>query len=789
MLAFSWFTRSRALYLVLKEHLCIPSVTTLSKITRKAKNTEDTELMKLFFANLPERSRLCILIVDEIHVLSSIAYSGGVLHGFAHNQCDQKATAMLGVMVKCLFGGKKFLAKIIPCKGLDSGFQNGVVTNVIDSLKKAHGTLLGIINDNNGVNVKFFKMFTPIRGFPWEVVNPTVRISIMQPALSSSEGVPSSSSPAGVASSSESSSCSLSSSEGVPSSSSPAGVASSSESSSSSLSSSEGVPSSSSPAGVASSSESSSSSLSSSEGVPSSSSPAGVASSSESLSSSEGVPSSSSPAGVASSSSSLSSLEGVPSSSSPAGVASSSESSSSSLSSSEVVESLPSYTSESSAPLFLLYDPVHLMKNIRNNWITEKLKLLDFIDPVSNQKMTAAWKDIADLYEYETTQMLRMSKLTKAAISPSNIEKQSVSLVLKVFCDETASALRLSSKTNDSWQQTATFISLVVRLWKVFNTKSSFSSRRFRDPDRAVIDSCDPMSRGVLVLQMWIDLAESMAPSNRLHRVRALTLETSAALAWTCKCLISITRYLLTTAAPWQHDYVPIGFFQQDDIERHFGHFRMSAGCNFFITVKDVINVHNLDRAKNLLKLSPDLSKTNDRHSCPECVRPLSDSERLILDDIIDSRAIDVMSSDDKMAMVYIGGYVAHKHPDVSGRLEDLPQDTIAYLSDRDRGGLHCPSEPFLNFMFLAFLFFNKVNTPMCRNRLAAVLERFPAIFHLELCLPRKAAVCVSNILLKKYATQQTAIVEESKAKARKRKEHKLSSSAIRVSSSSTDQQ
>ena len=738
MLAFSWFTRSRALYLVLKEHLCIPSVTTLSKITRKAKNTEDTELMKLFFANLPERSRLCILIVDEIHVLSSIAYSGGVLHGFAHNQCDQKATAMLGVMVKCLFGGKKFLAKIIPCKGLDSGFQNGVVTNVIDSLKKAHGTLLGIINDNNGVNVKFFKMFTPIRGFPWEVVNPTVRISIMQPALSSSEGVPSSSSPAGVASSSESSSCSLSSSEGVPSSSSPAGVASSSESSSSSLS------------------------------------------------SSEGVPSSSSPAGVASSSSSLSSLEGVPSSSSPAGVAS--ESSSSSLSSSEVVESLPSYTSESSAPLFLLYDPVHLMKNIRNNWITEKLKLLDFIDPVSNQTMTAAWKDIADLYEYETTQMLRMSKLTKAAISPSNIEKQSVSLVLKVFCDETASALRLSSKTNDSWQQTATFISLVVRLWKVFNTKSSFSSRRFRDPDRAVIDSCDPMSRGVLVLQMWIDLAESMAPSNRLHRVRALTLETSAALAWTCKCLISITRYLLTTAAPWQHNYVPIGFFQQDDIERHFGHFRMSAGCNFFITVKDVINVHNLDRAKNLLKLSPDLSKTNDRHSCPECVRPLSDSERLILDDIIDSRAIDVMSSDDKMAMVYIGGYVAHKHPDVSGRLEDLPQDTIAYLSDRDRGGLHCPSEPFLNFMFLAFLFFNKVNTPMCRNRLAAVLERFPAIFHLELCLPRKAAVCVSNILLKKYATQQTAIVEESKAKARKRKEHKLSSSAIRVSSSSDQQ-
>ena len=78
--------------------------------------------------------------------------------------------------------------------------------------------------------------------------------------------------------------------------------------------------------------------------------------------------------------------------------------------------------------LYLLTQPSHLlhyscsmiqsirMENNLNNWLTEILKLLDCIDPVSNQKMDAVWKDIADLYQYEKTQMIRMSKLTKAAI-------------------------------------------------------------------------------------------------------------------------------------------------------------------------------------------------------------------------------------------------------------------------------------------------------------------------------------------------------------------------------------
>ena len=36
--------------------------------------------------------------------------------------------------------------------------------------------------------------------------------------------------------------------------------------------------------------------------------------------------------------------------------------------------------------LFTLYDPTHLFKNVRNNWITEKTQTLEFIDPETNEK-------------------------------------------------------------------------------------------------------------------------------------------------------------------------------------------------------------------------------------------------------------------------------------------------------------------------------------------------------------------------------------------------------------------
>ena len=51
--------------------------------------------------------------------------------------------------------------------------------------------------------------------------------------------------------------------------------------------------------------------------------------------------------------------------------------------------------------LFLNYDPVHLLKNIRNNWHTEKMQMLQFDDPNTRRVLKSKWKDLFTVYEEE----------------------------------------------------------------------------------------------------------------------------------------------------------------------------------------------------------------------------------------------------------------------------------------------------------------------------------------------------------------------------------------------------
>ena len=52
--------------------------------------------------------------------------------------------------------------------------------------------------------------------------------------------------------------------------------------------------------------------------------------------------------------------------------------------------------------LFMLYDPTHLLKNVRNNWVTEKTQILLFPDSDTGKMIEARWRDLIELYKEET---------------------------------------------------------------------------------------------------------------------------------------------------------------------------------------------------------------------------------------------------------------------------------------------------------------------------------------------------------------------------------------------------
>ena len=90
---------------------------------------------------------------------------------------------------------------------------------------------------------------------------------------------------------------------------------------------------------------------------------------------------------------------------------------------------------ETQSGIFLLFDYVHILKSIRNNWLTEATGELTFLhDGVTR---TAKWRHLVQLYKLEAESLVKMSDLNEVSVLPKPIERQRVSTCLKVFSEKT----------------------------------------------------------------------------------------------------------------------------------------------------------------------------------------------------------------------------------------------------------------------------------------------------------------------------------------------------------------
>ncbi|GFO18373.1 group XV phospholipase a2 [Plakobranchus ocellatus] len=410
--------------------------------------------------------------------------------------------------------------------------------------------------------------------------------------------------------------------------------------------------------------------------------------------------------------------------------------------------------------------------------MTEKTQTLTFQH--EEKVISAAWSDLKKLYEHESTFLVKLSALTKSAVQPNNIEKQKVSLALQVFSEKTSAALKTSTLSCESFLQTATFLDEVIHLWKVFNCKTPLQSIYQRDPDRAAIDSSAQGDRQIKTLLAWAERAKAMEPNSH-PRQQKLTRDTAKAVHWTCRCLVALSAHLLNTDAAYSHQFVTLGFFQQDDIEQHFGHFRMSAGNNFYISAQDIYNTHAIDKTKLMLQVENEsIDHRNASHICGFCTKDLTDSEILCLDDLPEKLA--TISNDEKMSLIYIGGYICQKHPEHPGFEGDsslFNENISAFTDNLNRRGLRFPGQELFQTLCYIYLFFCNSSSSLehsCRKRLIIIFTDFPAIFHINLTLPPAVLSRIVNIMLKRFCLQHT---KEDNEHNKKRKLAKLSSSTI----------
>lgn len=73
---------------------------------------------------------------------------------------------------------------------------------------------------------------------------------------------------------------------------------------------------------------------------------------------------------------------------------------------------------------------------------------------------------------------------------PTSIEQQKLYLSLKIFHKDNVVTLQELGPKQDSlngWENTAKFIHLIVKWWKIVNAKAFFLDNRYRDTDLSVI--------------------------------------------------------------------------------------------------------------------------------------------------------------------------------------------------------------------------------------------------------------------------------------------------------------
>ena len=353
--------------------------------------------------------------------------------------------------------------------------------------------------------------------------------------------------------------------------------------------------------------------------------------------------------------------------------------------------------------LFLFYDPTHLMKNIRNNWVTEKMRTLQFICPGTGKTVTAKWSDIVKIYSDEKESAVKTTKLSYASVFPNSFEKQKVSLVLDVFDEKTISALTLKGFTD-----TATFVSYVTKMWHILNIRAPRHGEDLNDEDRKKFMSSEDDR-----LSFLCDMATSfklMDNTSSPTRVKCLTSDTSNALHMTLNGITQLIKTLLDKGLT----YVLTREFSSDRIEAEFGIWRQLHGGNYHISMLQVLSSAKFQKLKLYLKLKKDKNSNHVQlNNC--CSEELTADELEEVDNCFSGASN--LNDDEKSSLYYISGYVAFKEGIPTSEECELSLPNSEFTKLVSRGKLTHPPEELFDLSMYLYAYHKNVNK-LCANKL-----------------------------------------------------------------------
>ena len=178
-------------------------------------------------------------------------------------------------------------------------------------------------------------------------------------------------------------------------------------------------------------------------------------------------------------------------------------------------------------PLFFVIDTVHILKCIRNNWLnqrnSEKCMMYPEFHCSDNNPIikSASLNTLKKLHEVEENNFITYNHtLSFKALNPSNLERQNVKLVLRIFNDFVIQALlELGEKNNlNFYKETAEYINLIYKWWCIVNVKHPFKGiRKKNDLMRPI--TLLPDDENVIYLNKFLIWLDSWKNQNALLAV------------------------------------------------------------------------------------------------------------------------------------------------------------------------------------------------------------------------------------------------------------------------------
>jgi len=393
--------------------------------------------------------------------------------------------------------------------------------------------------------------------------------------------------------------------------------------------------------------------------------------------------------------------------------------------------------------VFLVYDYVHIFKNIRNNWITEATKELIFTK--EGKEYRACWSDIVNLYNVDKQNAIRLTKLTYSSVYPKPLQRQSVQLVYQVFNEKTVAALKACQKELDISDGTITFISLISQWFTMMNVKDKYACVRLLDKLRSpwTLDS-----NNFLLLHELCETISGCEWQGGRIRQKKLTRFTARAFVLTTIYNINAAEYLLE-----KHDfrYVLPAVFSQDPLEKFFGQARQRFGGNFYIDINDVVVAGKVQRLHQLVK--HDIIATKEDQvtpQCPSCDEEICESDVDLVESFQLASSEKLLESSDalKHKVVYIAGYLVRKYG-LNVECEEAPVAT-EFLDELNHGGLCVPTLGDVYFVHCAVHLHEKLQEP--RKHCGNYVTRLLSIIDSRMAQNKSSCHSLKNIIFKAYA-------------------------------------